>query len=111
MGEGTRWRDIDTKNTDLARCYGLRKIHKENYALRLVISTTNTPTRFLKQKFNMILKNSLPKSNYTVENIWEFQKIIAAKTILDGHVMISLDNVAMFPNITLELVKKAVSSR
>ena len=79
--------------------------------MRLVTSTINTTTRFLEQNFNMILKNSLPKSNYTVKNSWEFQKIIVTKTIPDGHVMISLDVVAMFPNIPLELVKIAVSNR
>ena len=59
----------------------------------------------------MILKNSLSKSNYTVKNSWKFRKIIVTKTIPDGHVMISLDVVAMFPNIPLDLVKKAVSNR
>ena len=39
LGKDTRWRDIDTTNIALARWYGLRKIHKENYPLRLVIST------------------------------------------------------------------------
>ena len=110
-GKGTRWRDIDTTNTVLARCYRLRKIHKENYPLRLVVWTINKPTRFLEENFNMILKNSLSKSNYTVKNIWEFQKIIVTKTIPDGHVMISLHVVAMFPNIPMDLVKKAVCNR
>ena len=41
LGKDTIWRDIDTTNTVLARCYGLRKIHKENYPLRLVVSTIN----------------------------------------------------------------------
>ena len=36
LRKDTRWRDIDTTNTVLARCYGLRTIHKENYPLRLV---------------------------------------------------------------------------
>ena len=111
LGKDTRWRDIDTTNIVLARCYGMIKIHKDNYPLRLVISTINTPTRFLEQNFNIILKNSLPKSNCTVKNNWGFQKIIVTKTVPDGHVMISLGVVAMFPNIPLELVKKAVSNR
>ena len=111
LGKDTRWRDIDTTNTVLARRYGLKKIHKENYPLRLVVSTINTPTRFLDQNFNIIVKNSLSNANYTVKNSWEFHKIIVTKTIPDGHVMISLDVVAMFPNIPLELVKKAVSNR
>ena len=111
MGKDTRWKDIDTTNTLLARCNGLRKIYKESYPLKQVVSTINTPTRFLKQNFNMILKNSLSKSNYTVNNIWEFQKVIVTKIIPDGLVMISLDVVAMFPNIPLELVKEAVSNR
>ena len=46
LGKDTIWRDIDTSNTVLARCYGLRKFHKENYPLRLVISIINTATRF-----------------------------------------------------------------
>ena len=111
LGEDTRWRDIDTTNTVLARCYGLRKIHEENYPLRLDVSTINTPTRFLEQNFYTIVKNSLSKSNYTVKNSWEFQKIIVTKTIPDGHVMISLDVVAIFPDIPLDLAKKAVSNR
>ena len=67
FGKDTIWRDIDTPITVSARCYGLRKIHKENYPLRLVVSIINTPTRFKKKNFNMILKNSLSKSNYTVK--------------------------------------------
>ena len=86
-------------------------MHKKNYPLRLVISTINTSTRFLEQNFNMTLKNSLSKSNYTLKNNWGFQKIIVTKTIPDSHVMISSDVVAMFLNIPLELVKKAVSNR
>ena len=111
LGKNTGWRDIVTTNTVMARCYGLRKIHKGNNLLRVVISTINTPTRLLEQNFNMILKNSLSKSNYTVKNSGQFQKIIVTKTIPDGHLMISLNVVAMFPNIPLELVKKAVSNR
>ena len=87
-----------------------RKIHKKNYSFRPVISTIRTPNRFLQQNFNMVLKNSLSKSNYTLKNSWEFEKIIVTKTIPDGHVMISLDVVAMFPNIPMELVKEAVSN-
>ena len=111
LGKDIRLRDIDTTNSVLARCYGLRKIHKENYPLRLVVSTINTPTRLLEQNLNIILENSLSMSNYTVKNSWEFQKIIITKTIPDDHVMISLDVVAIFPNIPFELVKKAVSKR
>ena len=104
--------DIDTTNAVLARCYESRKIHKENHPLRLVVSTINTPTKFLEKNFNMILENSLSKYNYTVKNSWEFQKIIVTKTIPNGHVMISLDvAAAMFPNILLDLAKKAVLNR
>ena len=105
LGKDTWWRDIDTANTVLARCYGFRKIHNENYALRrLVISNINTPTRFLEQYFNIILKNLLSKSNYTVKNIWDFQKITVTKTIPDGHVMISLDFFVMVNSINKSLV-------
>ena len=45
------------------------------------------------------------------KNSWEFQKIIVTKAIPGGNVMISLNLVAMFPKIPLELVKKAASNR
>ena len=60
LGKDTRGTDVDTTNSVLVRYYGLRKIHKKTYPLRLVISTINTPTRLLEQNFN-ILKNSLLK--------------------------------------------------
>ena len=44
-------------------------------------------------------------SNYTVKNTWEFQHNIVKKIIPDGHVMVSLDVVAMFPNISIKLFK------
>ena len=47
LGEDTGWNDVDAINTVLPRCFVLIKIHKENYPLRLVISTINTPTKFL----------------------------------------------------------------
>ena len=37
LGKDTIWKDIDTTNTVLARCFGLRRIHKKNYPLRLVV--------------------------------------------------------------------------
>ena len=58
-----------------------------SYPLRPVISTINTPTIFLEQNFNMILKDSLSKSNYTVKNSWEFQNNIVKKTMPDGHII------------------------
>ena len=57
----------------------------------------------------MILKDSLSKSTHTVKNSWEFQNNIFTKSIPDGRVMVSLDVVSMFPNISLGLIKKAVS--
>ena len=47
LGKDTRWRDIDTTNTVFARCYGLKKNHKENYPLRLVVSTINTSSQII----------------------------------------------------------------
>lgn len=111
LGKDIRWTDINTEDTVLARCYGLRKIHKDGCPLRIVISTINTPTKFLEQNFNLILRDSISISEQSVKNSWEFKKIIIQKTVPDDYVMISLDVVAMFPNISLALVKKAILNR
>ena len=39
-----------------ARCSGIIRISKENYSLRLVISTINNPTTFLEQNSNILIK-------------------------------------------------------
>ena len=56
LEKDTRWGDVDTTNTVFAGCYNLKKIHKENYPLRLFNSTNNTPTRSLEQNLNMTQK-------------------------------------------------------
>ena len=73
-----------------------RKEHK------MVISTINSPTKFLEQHFNLILKDYLTISKHCIKKNWEIQNIITKKTFPDDCIMISLDVVAMFPNIPLE---------
>ena len=87
------------------------KFHKEGFPLRLVISTVNSPTKFLEQNFNLILKDSLTFSKHCIKNSWEIQNIIIKKIVPDDGIMVSLDVVAMFPNIPLELVKEAISTK
>ena len=57
----------------------LKKIHEENYPLRRVISNVNTLTTFLEGNLNMILKDSLSRSNYAIKNSWDLQNIIVKR--------------------------------
>ena len=57
--------------------------------MRLVISTINSPTKFLEQNFNLILKDSLTFSKNCIKNSWEIQNIIIKKTVPDDCIMVS----------------------
>jgi len=98
-------------NTNLAKCYGLPKIHKPTLTFRPIISSINSPTQFLS---NIILKNlkkciSQPKSH--IHNSFDLLNKIKNLHIPRNHVLVSLDVVSLFTKVTLEQVLKSLDKR
>ena len=70
LGDKMERKDPITTNTNLARMYGLPKVHKDNCPLRPVVSYINSPY-FMVKFFNNILK-SVRKPFSNIKNSFEF---------------------------------------
>ncbi|XP_044756951.1 uncharacterized protein LOC123315353 [Coccinella septempunctata] len=96
-----------------ARFYGLPKVHKPTLSLRPIISSINTPTSRLSVFISEILSSYLSanRSSYFVEDSFSFSEFIDGFQLPEGYVLISLDVVSLFSNISVELAVLAVETR
>ena len=46
LGKDVKKHEINNDNSNLARAYGLPKIHKKNYPLRIIVSGINSPLAY-----------------------------------------------------------------
>ena len=116
MGEkgllgNVRRKDILNDCTNIARFYGLPKIHKINYPLRLVVSSINSPTIYLAKFLNNILTKALPKLLSSIMNSQNLIDILSNVTFPENDIMISLDGTSLFTNVPTELVLKGIDKR
>ncbi|XP_044745159.1 uncharacterized protein LOC123307022 [Coccinella septempunctata] len=96
-----------------ARFYGLPKIHKPTLTLRPIVSFINTPTSKLSIYMADILARTLAatEDRYFVKDSFSFAEFAKDLQIPDNYVLISLDVVSLFSNISVDLVISAIESR
>ncbi|KAL6419279.1 hypothetical protein ACFW04_014008 [Cataglyphis niger] len=94
----TTYKYLNTTNGNLPRCYGLPKIFKTGFPLRIIVSSLNSPLYNISKYIHDILFNSnlQPRSHIN---------------LLMMTIMISLDVTALFTNIPKELVLRAIEKR
>lgn len=86
------------------RLYGLPKVHKQDIPMRPIVSTINSPTSAISKWVANILKTSFEDYNeYAVKNSFEFAEKTNDFQLPEDHVVVSLDVVSLFTNISLEL--------
>ena len=96
--------EINNDNSNIARTYGLPKIHKENNPLRIIISDIDSPTCILSKYLKTIITKSLPTPTSNIKNSWEFKQKIEKCNVSLNNVLLSLDVISLFTNISNELV-------
>jgi hypothetical protein len=91
-------------------CYGLVKVHKDNYPLRPIVSYVDAPTYNLAKWIAGILKVFEAKSERQLKNSYQFVEEIRTLELPDDHTIVSFDVVNMFPSIpldfTIDTIKK-----
>ncbi|XP_071578862.1 uncharacterized protein, partial [Temnothorax nylanderi] len=98
-------------NGNLPRCYGLPKIHKTGFPMRVIVSAIGSPLYNVARFIHEILHDSIPKPRSHVRDGWSFVKGIANVRIGSDEVLVSLDVTALFTNIPNELVYESVRKR
>ncbi|XP_071653737.1 uncharacterized protein, partial [Temnothorax longispinosus] len=95
---------LNCTNGNLPRCYGLPKIHKDGYPLRIIVSAIGSPLYNIASYIHNILDKALMKPNSYVKDSWSFVKSMKNYSIPPDYILVSLDVVALFTNIPIELV-------
>ncbi|XP_071579386.1 uncharacterized protein [Temnothorax nylanderi] len=98
-------------NGNLPRCYGLPKIHKTGFPMRVIVSAIGSPLYSVARFIHEILHDSIPKPRSHVKDGWSFVKGIANVRIGSDEVLVSLDVTALFTNIPNESVYESVRKR
>lgn len=96
---------------NLARFYGLPKIHKEGFKLRPIVSMKNAPGHALGSAFNEMLKVIFPVKPHHVKDSYNMKDFVDTAMIRDNDILASYDAVEMYTKIPRALAKELVMER
>jgi len=105
------YKGLRCTNGNLPRCYGLPKIHKEGFPLRIVVSSIGSPTYDMARYLHEILNSSIKKPASNIKDGWSFVKKINKIMIDSDEILMSLDATSLFTNIPKELVMSGIRGR
>lgn len=95
----------------IPKVYGTPKTYKIGYPLRIIISSVNSPLYSVGNFIHNILKKSLPKARSFVENSFTLSGTLSNQKIDDPFILMSLDVVSMFTNVSTDLALKGIENR
>ena len=105
------YQSLVTRNPILSKCYFLPKIHKDSVPLRPIISACGSATYRLSSYLASILSESLQhRTQYNVRDTFHFVNKVRDIRIPNNYVIVSLDVINLFTNISLDLVKSITTS-
>ena len=96
---------IRPSDANIAKFYGLPKIHKPAIPLRPIVSLPGSPTYNLAKHLSNILKPLTKPSTRSIDNINTFLSHIENLKIKPDETMVSFDVVSLFKSIPLDIAK------
>ncbi|CAI2738282.1 unnamed protein product [Dicrocoelium dendriticum] len=99
-----RWK-MKAEDTNIARFYGLPKVHKDGVPLRPIVSLPGTPSYKLAKCMWKKLKHLIAGSEQSIINVEQFINKLRCVTIEEDEIMLSFDVTALFTSISHELAK------
>lgn len=106
-------RTLTTYKAQAPRPYAVIKLHKQNHPPRIIISSINSPAYHLTKFLNDILQKLDPidNSNFNITNSFQLKSQLDQLTLTEDDIMASLDVVAMYERIPVNLVFNAIRKR
>nr|VZI50456.1 unnamed protein product [Spirometra erinaceieuropaei] len=96
------------QDTDLARFYGLPKVHKDGAPLQPIVSLKGTPTYGLAKWLFRRLKFLTDESDNTVFSSVQFLETLKGVSIHPNEVMVSFDVTSLFTSIPQDLTIETI---
>ena len=90
----------------ISRAYGLTKIHKQNYSLRIIISSLNSPLYNLSLFLHNIIIDSIPETPSFIKNNFDLINKLKNVKLEPDSVLVFLDVVSLFTNIPIDLTSE-----
>jgi len=109
--DDSMYKALRCTNGNLPRCYGLPKVHKQGFPLRIVVSSVGSPLYDVGKYLHEIINNSIKKPASNIKDSWSFVSRINKTHIETNEIMISLDVTSLFNNIPKELVIQGIRNR
>ncbi|XP_071653582.1 uncharacterized protein, partial [Temnothorax longispinosus] len=109
--EDTDYKRLNCTNGNLPRCYGLPKIHKNGFPLRIIVSALGSPLYNVASFLHSILHHSIRPPKSHIKDSWSFVREINDIEINTDEVLVSLGVTALFTNIPKELVLRGIEKR
>jgi len=106
--EISTYKYLCNNNPYIPRMYGLIKAHKENLPIRPITNGCEAPWYKLSKFLNPTLNNYNNNNAYDIKNSLELKTKLESIKLEPNEIMISLDVVALFPSIPLELFFKLI---
>lgn len=91
--------NFEPKTAQLAKFYGLPKVHKDGFKLRPIVSLIKAPGHALGKAFNQMLKIIFPINDDHIKDSYEMKRFIDQVDLDDNDIIASYDAVAMYTNI------------
>ncbi|GAB0097133.1 hypothetical protein DMENIID0001_127340 [Sergentomyia squamirostris] len=92
------------------KIYGTPKVHKAGYPLRPVVAYVGSPNYHLAKMAADILR-PLGNSHFNVKNSRELVEFLRSEKLQEEYVLISLDVVALFTNVPINMIEQEVERR
>jgi len=95
----------------LPRAYGLPKLHKKGYPLRVIVSSLKSPSYELALFLHNIIKCNVSEAASSVGNSFKLVNELNGKIMDSGCTLAFLDVVFLFTNVPFEFIYEGILNR
>lgn len=95
----------------LAKFYGLVKVHKENFCLRPITAMSLAPGHSSGRVFDKLLKSIFPRTHFHIRDSYDMKEFSKTALINEDDILVSFDVVSMYTSIPRSLVKDIIMSK
>jgi len=95
----------------LPRAYGLPKMHKQGYPLRIIISSIGSLLYSLSNFLHNTIKSSIPTPHCFIKNSYHLVSKLSGKNLDSQLELASFDVVSLFTNVPSDLVLESLQKR